>query len=242
MQTEIAEMAKASPFKAIIDIVIAPKEALEQLRLSPTWGWALALTLVLASAGSYLMTPALLHAFETGWPAMVAKTPTLAALSADQQQAQLAFLEKVYHFAWLATLFTLPIGILIQTLVMTIFNKIGRGEGTFGRFWAVACNIAVPTVGLGSIVGAIVVIMHGAENFNTMQSLQGAIPSLAMLAPGAGPKVVGALGAIQPFSLWAAGLATAAMLIVGRVPRIHAWLSGATLLLLPAILAFAFAR
>ncbi|MBV8117392.1 MAG: hypothetical protein JOZ01_05415, partial [Candidatus Eremiobacteraeota bacterium] len=77
---------KASGLKTALDTVIAPKDAFEQLRVAPTWGWALLLVLILYALASYLLTPALVHAITADWPRQVAANPSLAQMTPDEQQ------------------------------------------------------------------------------------------------------------------------------------------------------------
>ena len=46
------ESARANGLKTALDMIIAPKEAFEQLRVAPTWGWALLILLVLYAVAS----------------------------------------------------------------------------------------------------------------------------------------------------------------------------------------------
>ncbi|MDP9024355.1 MAG: YIP1 family protein [Candidatus Eremiobacteraeota bacterium] len=233
---------RAQGLKTVLDTIVSPKEAFESIRIIPTWGWALAIAVVLSSLGTYLMAPALQHAFASGWPAMVAKDPNLAQLSADKQQSILAMNSKIFGFAWLFSLIVVPIICLIEAVVMLIFNAIGRGEGTFGKYFAASCNIAVPSAGLYSIVSALIVTIRGADSFGNMQSLQTVLPSLAYFAPAASPKLTALLNAANPFSIWGVALSIAAMLIIGRVSKVQAWLAGIVLFIIPALLATAGAK
>jgi len=242
MGVDSAEAPKANGFKTVLDTIIAPKEAFESLRTTPTWGWAFVITLILTAIGTFLMAPAFSHAFAAGWPEMVAKDPRLAQLSAADQQAALARLQSFFGFSWSFVIISVPFGVLVQTLIFWIFNWIGKGEGTFGKYWAAACNISVPAAGLGAIVFAIIILVRGVDSFDSIKAVQTASLSLAMLVPNAGVKLAAFLSAITPFSLWGAGLIIAAMLIIGRVPRVQAWLAGIISLLVPAVIAMAAAH
>jgi hypothetical protein len=231
---------KANGLKTIVDTIVAPKEAFESIRVAPTWGWALLITIVLVLLSAYLTTPASIHGVVADWPNTVAKTPSLAAASADQQQAGLAFAQKIAGYIWIFVPIFILIGILISVVVMVIFNALGRGEGTFGKYWAAQCNISV-AYALGAIVLAVIVLVRGADSFNTAQSVQEAMPNLGMFVPGTG-KLHAFLTVFTPFSLWAMGLSIAALAIIGRVPRVQAWLGGSLTLVLQALIAAAFAR
>ena len=102
-------------------------------------------------------------------------------------------------------------------------------------------HIAVVGAGLSSIVNAIVVMMRGADSFGNMQAVQAAIPSLAMIVPATG-KLAIFFATFTPFTIWATGLSIAAMLIIGRVPKLQAWLAGIVLFLVPSLIAVASAR
>ncbi len=236
-----SQAPQANGLKTALDTIVAPKEAFESIRTVPTWGWALAISIVLSSVGTYFMVPAIQHGLAASWPEMVAKTPQLAQLTPAQQQAQLTITEKITGFTWIATLFAVPFFVLINAVVMLIFDKLGKGDGTFAQYWAAASNIAVPA-SLGPAITAVIVLIRGADSFNSAQAVQTALPTFALFAPGASPKVVAFLSVFTPFSLWATGLVIAAMLIIGRTPKLQAWLAGAILIIVPALLATLGAR
>jgi len=231
---------KANGLKTVVDTIVAPKEAFESLRVAPTWGWALLIAVVLILVSSYLTAPAAVHGITADWPNMVAKNPTLAGETAEQQQNALAFTQKITSFVWIFTPIFIVIGALIGAVIMVIFNALGRGDGTFGKYWAAQCNITV-IAGLGALVLAVIVLVRGADSFNTAQSVQEAMPNLGVLVPGTG-KLHVFLSVFTPFSVWGMLLGVAALSIVGRVPRVPAWLGGILTLVLPALIAAAFAR
>jgi hypothetical protein len=234
--------AKGNGLKTAIDTIIAPKEAFEAIRTAPTWFWAFVISIVVAAACSFLTAPALVHATTTDWPNMVAKSPSLAGMSADQQQKALAVSLKIDGFIWLGFLLFVPIGNLIGAAVMALFNAISRGEGSFGKYWAATCNIGVVYFGVGSILTAAIVLARGTDSFDTPQALQYAVPSLALLAPAGAVKAAAFLAAFSPVTLWVAALNVLAMLQIGRLPKLQAWLTAVVLLLVPGLLGAAFAK
>ena len=163
-------------------------------------------------------------------------------MSQEQQQQVMAMQEKGISFSWIFVMLGVPFGALISAVIMLVFDKIGRGDGSFGKYWAAACNIALVTSGLGSLVLAVIVLARGAASFDTMQSVQQALPTLALLVPASSVKLSAFLGAVSPFSLWAVFLTATAVSTIGRANKTSAWLAGITLLLVPALIAAAFAK
>jgi hypothetical protein len=94
---------KPDGLKVALDTIVAPKEAFEAIRSAPTWGLAFLIVLILFGLGGYLLTPANMHAMAADWPNVVAQSPALSGMSADQQQQQLQLAEKVSAFAWFST-------------------------------------------------------------------------------------------------------------------------------------------
>jgi hypothetical protein len=231
---------KANGLKTVVDTIVAPKEAFESIRIVPSWGWALLITIVITLVASYLTISAVLHAMAADWPSIVAKSPALSGQTAAQQQAALAMAQKFTSLGWIFSPIFVLIGVLIGTIIMAIFNALGRGDGTFGKYWAAQCNISV-VVAIGSLILAVIVLLRGPDSFTTTQSVQDAMPNLGILVPGTG-KLHAFFAVFTPFTIWATGLVIAALTIVGRVPRLQAWLGGILTLVLPGLIAAAFAH
>ncbi len=236
-----SQAPRANALKTVLDTLIAPKEAFESIRIVPTWGLALAIAIVLSALGLYLATPTYQHAFAASWPDVVARSPQLAQMPPEKQQLQLAITQKFFAFSWIGMIFGVPLFVLIQAVVMLIFDKLGKGEGTFVQYFAAASNVAV-AASFGPLVAAIIMLIRGTDSFNSMQAVANALPTLALLAPGASPRLAAFLAVFTPFSLWATGLAIAAMLIVGHTRKLQAWLAGILLIVIPGLLATLGAR
>src|SRR5579863_6435847 len=103
MAVESDKSSNLDGLRTALDIVVAPKDALQRLRERPTWGWALLIVIVLYALASWAMAPALVHATQTDWPNVVAKSPQISAEAPSQQQAQLAITLKIVAFSWLIT-------------------------------------------------------------------------------------------------------------------------------------------
>ncbi|MEO6835324.1 MAG: YIP1 family protein [Candidatus Tumulicola sp.] len=225
---------KANGLKTALDTIVAPKEAFEQLRAAPTWGWALLLTIVLYAAASYLMTPALLHATAADWPRQIAASPQLAQLSPEQQQGYLTFSLRIVRWVWLFAPIIALVVMLVQAVVMLVFKALGKGDAPFRSLWAAAANIALPVLALNALITAVIVMVRGADSFNSPAEIQTALPSLALIVPASAIKLHAFLAAFNPFTLWGCGLTVAAMAVVAKVPRAWAWTAGIVELLLSA--------
>jgi Yip1 domain len=237
MTLDTPEPPKANGLKTALDIIVAPKEALENLRAAPTWGWALAITLVFFAVGSYLVTPAILQGTQADWPRVVAANPQLAALTPQQQEKNLNIILAVVKYNWVIGVIVLPIGMLVQTVILYLGKIFGKGDGTFGELWAAVVNIAVPAMGVSALVLAAIVLLRGAASFNSAAEVSSAMPSLALLVPPAQLKLHAFLAVFNPFVLWGFGLNVAAMTVVARVSRAWAWTTALVPLLLFAGLA-----
>lgn len=237
----VESATKPSGLKTLWDTIVAPKEAFESLRAAPTWGLALVIVVILSALASYLITPAIVHGMTADWPNMVARNPRLAQLTPEQQQAQLGIVVAFTKFSWIFTPIISVFAAVIGAIVLLIFNAIGRGEGSFAKYWAAQWNIAIVTAA-GSIVLAIIVLIRGADSFTSATDVQSAMPSLGMLVPASSVKLHTFLSVFSVFGLWATGLEIAALAIIGRVSRPVAWLGGSLTLILGALIAASFAK
>jgi len=225
----------------VVDIVVAPNSAFERLRQVPTWGWAFAVATVLGVIGSLMVAPAILHALQTSMPAQLAANPGIAKLPPDQQQKTI---EVSMTFARVFTQISfifIPIGILIagvvQAVIMLIANAIGRGDGTFGKYFALSVNVSVIGIGISYLVLGIIVLVRGSNAFETTTAVQASLPSLALIAPGARGALAGFLGALNVFAIWSIVLLALGMQRVGRVSPPIAWAAAIFMLLCTAGLA-----
>jgi hypothetical protein len=232
---------KANGLKTVWDTIVAPKAAFESIRLVPTWGFAFAIAILLYAIGSYLQIPASAHAFTAYWPSLVANSPALAGLSSDQQQLQLQAILKIMSYNWIIVIIAVPIFTLVTAVIYLIFDKIAHGDGSFGKYWAAACNIAV-VAGLGLLLTGVIAVIRGPDGFLKPTDVAEAMPSLGMLAPQAGPKLGILLASITPFTLWALWLGTIALSTVGRLARVPAVLGAIAAFLIPVLIGVAFAR
>ena len=236
MSTSEVTADRRSGLANVVDIVVAPNAAFDRLRVVPTWGWAFLVTVVLGVAGVLVSTPASLHAIDTSMPAQLAANPNIAKLPPDQQQKQIAatigFVKTATQFTWvLLPVVVLLIGV-VQALILMVANVVGGGDGSFKKYFALSMTAAVVGTGLGSVVIGIIVLVRGTSSFDTLSSVQQALPSLGLLAPGVKGFLGGFLGAMNVFYLWAAALLALGAIRVGRVKPGPAWIAAIVILLI----------
>lgn len=237
----VESATKPSGLKTLWDTIVAPKEAFESLRAAPTWGWAFLIVVVLSALSSYVITPATQHAIAGDWAHTVAANPQIAALTPAQQQLQLAFAQKIASLIWIFIPIFALITAFVGALVLLIFNAIGHGEGSFVKYWAAQWNIGIVSAA-GAIVLAVIVLIRGADSFDSAASLQSAMPSLASVVPSSSVKLHAFLSAFSFFGIWAMGLEIAALSIIGRVKPPIAWMGGTLTLIVGALIAASFAK
>jgi len=222
----------------VIDMIVSPSTAFANLREGPTWGWAFLIAAVLGIIGSLMTAPTVAHVMQTTMPAQLAANPSIAKLPPDQQQAMinntLAISKIVAQFSFVFIVAAILIAGLVQGLIMMIANAIGHGDGSFKKYFALSVNVSVIGLGLASVVIGIIVLVRGPDSFDSTSAVQSAVPSLALLVPGAKGALAGFLGTFQIFALWGTALLALGMTGVGRIPRGAAWVTAIAMLLLYA--------
>ena len=235
MSTSPSSAGSRGGLSNAIDIIIAPNAAFDRIRAVPTWVWPFVIATVLGIVGALLTQPAVVHAMETAMPAQFAANPAIAKLPPEQQQKQIAammgFAMTMTKITWLFTPFIILLVGLIQGLVLTIANAIGKGGGNFARFFALSITVCIVGSGLYYLVLGLIVLVRGPAGFDTMIGVNTAVPSLALLAPTAQGFVVGFLAAFNVFYLWAAALLALGTIRIGRVSPAIAWTAAALIVL-----------
>lgn len=238
MAADSSEVQKGNGLTTLVDTIISPKDAFERLAISPTWGWALIVSLVLPIVAYYFMVPAIEHGMIGDLAKQAATNPGLAQMSPERRAKFASYAPYFAAFVPIAILFF----VLLQTVIMTIFNAIGKGQANFGKLWAAAMNICV-IYGIGQIVAAVVVVLRGPDSFNTNAEVQRALPSLALLAPpGGDPHLLAFLATINPIVIWSVVLVSMAMRYTAKVGPGPAWGAAIVSYAFPMLLGVAFAR
>jgi hypothetical protein len=236
--TEAKPVERNAGLAIVIDTLIAPNDAYEKMRATPSWVWAYVIAFVLTAAGSLILEPAMKHAMQVGLPAQLSTLPSIARLPPAEQQAQIARIMSVQlavaSFSWLLAIVAIPFIVLLQSLVMLLANRIGGGDGTFRRFWSLGMNVAVPG-GIGVLLLGIIDLIRGPESFTRVVDVTTGMPSLGMLVPGGPPFLTGLLSAITVIIAWQTILIGFGMIGAARISKPVAWSTAAVFLLTIAL-------
>jgi hypothetical protein len=204
------------------DIAIAPRAAFKALRESPTWGWAFAIAALLGVIAAFAIGPIVGHTLERELPARLGASPQVAQLPADQREVFMAqeirVSQTIAQFAFVAVPFGLAAGCALQALIMLIANALGKGDGNFKKFWALAVNAGVVGTGLSSIALTAIVLLRGPDGFGSAAEIANAVPGLGTFVPP-GATAAAALGGLNVFAIWNAVLLAAGMTVVARLQR-----------------------
>lgn len=226
MNTSEPTVTPNSGLLNVADIVVAPNAVFARLRIVPTWGWAFLVASLLGIAGYLLGGPANMHAFETYGPAVYANTPQFQSMDAAHRaqavQNAMTYGRVFVQFAWVFVPIGLLFGSLIQAAIMLIARIITRAQGTFAQFYALSMTTGVVS-SLGFLLAGVIAVIRGPAAYATPIAFQQGIPGLAMLAPGAGPKLAALLTVLNVPALWALVLAALGLLAIGNFSRVAAW-------------------
>ncbi|MBV9278019.1 MAG: hypothetical protein JOZ97_07270 [Candidatus Eremiobacteraeota bacterium] len=225
----------ANGLTTALQIVAAPRSALERLRVAPTWGWAFLIAVVLGAVGTFLSVPAALHSVSASLAHQMAANPTYSQMSDSQRHQLLESTLVAVRYGWAFIPFVLLVGGLVQTIILLAFNAIGRGDAGFRTLWAANINIAIPGFGLYLLVGGLIAVIRGPLAYNSSLDSFLAMPSVAWFSTHAGPATIAFLAAFNAFSIWAFALTVAAMIIVARTSVLNAYAASATILVLAAL-------
>jgi hypothetical protein len=238
MAVDSTKLTKANGLSTLLDTIVSPKEAFETLAVSPTWGWALIVSLALPVVAYFFMVPAIQHGMLGDLAKQAATNPQIAQMTPERRAKFASFVPFFVVFTPIAIFFF----VFLQTIVMAIFNAAGKGEANFGKLWAAAMNICI-LYGIGQVVAAIVVVLRGADSFNAASEVQRAVPSLAMLAPPpTDVHVLAFLATINPIVIWSVVLVSMAMRYTAKVAAGPAWSAAIVSYVFPTLFAVGLAR
>lgn len=238
MAADSSHVPKASGLNTVVDTIVSPKEAFETLAVSPTWGWAVLISLVLPIAAFFVMVPAIQHGMLGDFAKQAATNPQIAQMTPEQRAKFAGYVPFFVVITPIAIFFF----VFLQTIVMTVFNAVAKGQANFGKLWAASMNICV-VYGIGQIVAAVVVMVRGAESFNSSGEVQRALPSAALLAPGVSdPHILAFLASINPIVIWSVVLVSMAMRYTAKVSTGAAWGTAILVYIIPMLIGVGFAK
>jgi hypothetical protein len=228
------EERTASGLATVLDTVVAPAAAFERLREAPTWGWAFAVAFALSALAFILEVPVLSHVWYLGLQHALATNSMYANVDPEQRQRMLAAVAhpdaaRLALYVVISGL-GLLVAVLLNTLILWAGSAVGGGDADFKRLWSASMNIAVPSVGIGSLVTAAVILLRGPAAFSSAADLANATLSPALLAPHAAPALQGILVGLGIFNLWGFALNVLALRVLAKASPTASWLFSAVIL------------
>ncbi|MGZ3516740.1 MAG: YIP1 family protein [Vulcanimicrobiaceae bacterium] len=231
---------KANGLFSVANVFAAPRETFETLRIAPMWRWAFLIGVILFFAGTMLALPAGRHASIATIQRMEHTSPFFANMSEAQKQQALVNAGKTtsitYIFAIVRGALTFLVMALCNAAILLVFNAAGKGQGDFKRFWCGSMYVAVPTIGIGSIVLGIICFVRGPDSFNTTADIFRAMPSLATIAPNVTGAATSFLATINPFTIWGLFLNATLLMTVARTSKRLSYTAGIVIMLLTAVM------
>jgi hypothetical protein len=219
------ESASSRPngLQTALDMCLAPRSACMRLRATPSWVWAFGIAAGLTMIATFAISPIVSQALDAELSVKLAASPQIAQLPADARARaiaqQIALVQGVTRYSFVFVPFGLAFASALQALIMLVANAITKGDGTFGKLWALAVNAAIVGSGLASLVLMAIALIRGPDGFHSSSEISRALPGLGMLVPGAPPPAQAFLGVFNVFSIWNMVLLAIGMTIVARVPR-----------------------
>jgi hypothetical protein len=231
-----------SPLSIVVDTIVAPKSAFEALDARPRWLVAYLIVCAFGMVGAVLQIPAGEHAASAIFDQRAAHDPSMASLTPAQLQSAKSFAIIVQHFIWVMYPVVAGIGITIASLILLVGNAIGRGQGTFAKYFALAANVAVINYGLYYLSFGVLCALHAPDSFRSQADLLRLLPSLAWIVPDATPKLTVLLGGINPFTIWAFALLALGMHTIGKVSAAISYFVAAVIVFGGLLVAVPFAQ
>lgn len=175
--TTTAAPQKSNGLATYLSILWSPATAFDQLRESPTWGWAALAGIVLLLVATFISMPEIVKV------AHIAQQQQLATMSADQQaQARTAMASTsglIPVFAIVGVLVFTWIIWVISAAVYAIGGALSGAGAKFSLAWVVAVNLGIIAF-VGALVNAVILAARGPDSISSPLD-QYALPSLGML-------------------------------------------------------------
>lgn len=222
----------------ILNIIISPREALEAVREKSDWLLPLIIAIILGIAGYFLGRSESLHA-QIGTMSHMLTTNSMFAGFSDTQKQKMIY--DAGHPTTIKTIgslvvfaFVIALYVIMNTLFLMLGSAVGGGDGTFKKLFSASALIGVPTLGIISVLGGLIMVLRGPESFATQRDILTVLPSLASFAQTAPGALFGFLAAIGIAGIWGLFLNFTALKSTARVSGPAAWIFPAVILLLQA--------
>jgi len=176
--TTTAAPQKSNGLSTCLSVLWAPGAAFDQLRLTPTWGWAALAGIVLLLASTIISMPEIVKV------AHIAQDQALSQMSSDRQaiarQSMQSTQGLIPWFAIGGVFIVTWIIWLISAIVYAIGGAISGAGAKFSMAWAVSVNLGVIAF-VGALVNGIILALRGPDAISSALD-QYTLPSLGMFS------------------------------------------------------------
>lgn len=175
--TSSAAGQKSNGLSTYLSVLWSPTAAFDQLRATPTWGWAALIGIALLLVATIISMPEIMKV------AHIAQQQQLATMSADQQanarQAMASTSGLIPVFAIVGVLVVTWIIWLISAVVYAIGGALSGAGAKFSLAWVVSVNLGIIAF-VGALVNGIILALRGPDAISSALD-EYTLPSLGML-------------------------------------------------------------
>jgi len=174
--TSTAVPQKSNGLATYLSVLWSPSAAFDQLRQTPTWGWAALIGIALLAVATIVSMPEIVKV------AHIAQQQQLSTMSADQQanarQAMASSSGLIPLFAIIGVFIVTWLIWLVSAVVYAIGSALSGAGAKFSLAWVVAVNLGIIAF-VGALVNAIILAARGPDAISSALD-QYALPSLGM--------------------------------------------------------------
>jgi Yip1 domain len=207
-----------SELAVVWDVIVAPRSAFATIRERPRWLIAYLVSCVLFLVGAVLKMPASVRIEQNTFENAIVNHPNWA-LPPDEQQAMIARVVAHNHQFEAALPVFIILGVAQLALILWIVLAFVKGHTRYSEMFALVMNVWIVNVGLSGLYFGIAVALITGTGYQLPQHPNDVVPSVALLAPNAGPKLRAFLSSFDVFELWSIALLALGFQIIGRVSR-----------------------
>jgi hypothetical protein len=196
----------------------------------------------LGMIGAFLQTPAGEHVAAATIARKAAHDPDYASMSPEKLHQVTQMAMTFQHWVWPFYPIIVVVAVLVAAVAMLIGNAIVRGTGNFGRLFALAANVALINFGIYYLIIGVLSALRGPDDFSSQSDLAKLVPSLAWLAPSAGPKLTAFLTVFNPFQIWSFVLLALGLKTIASLKTVPAYVVAAVVAFGGILFAVPFAQ